>query len=219
MQSHIHASPLFRPGRVEALSDGVFAIVMTLLVLEIAIPELIPPVAETELRQELLELIPQFLGYAVSFILLGLFWVIHHRQLHFVERTDRTYVWINITTLLFVALVPFTTALLSRYPGSQTAVFVYGANLLAISLVISAQWWYATLGHRLVNPGLDSEGLRRSRRWAFVAPVSLLVILGASYIDVAISLIGFAILAAFFIVSPGFDRLLGRLSEGVPETE
>ncbi|MFQ5986451.1 MAG: TMEM175 family protein [Thermoplasmata archaeon] len=219
MQSDIHRERLFRPVRIEALSDGVFAIVMTLLVLEIAVPTLATPVEEGELRAELLELLPEFLGYAVSFVILGIFWVVHHRQFHFVERTDRAFVWINILTLLFVALLPFSTALLSRFPESQTAVFVYGGNLLLAALAISAQWWYATLGHRLVNPDLDPTFLRKSRRWAFVAPAAIAVIIAISFIHVAISLVGFAILAAFFIVSPGFDRLLGSLSANPPEPE
>ena len=218
MQSNSDVGTFFRPGRVEALSDGVFAIVMTLLVLEIAIPELTFPVGEAEFQQELLALVPAFLGYAVSFIILGIFWIVHHRQFHFVERTDRTFVWINIVTLLFVALVPFTTALLSRYPQSQTAVLVYGGNVLAASLVISTQWWYATLGHRLINRDLDPRLLRKSRQWTFVAPAAIGVIMAVSFIQPALSLVGFAILAAFFIVSPGYDRLLRRLLTGPPET-
>ena len=213
MPPRTHATPLFRPARLEALSDGVFAIVMTLLVLEIAVPNLTPSAGEAELQQALVDLVPEFLGFAVSFIILGIFWIVHHRQFHFVKRTDRTFVWINVATLLFVALVPFSTALLSQFPESQTAIFVYGGNLLAASLVLSAQWWYATLGHRLVDAGLDPEGLRKSRRWAIVTPAAISIIVGASFIHVALSLAGFAALAAFFIVSPGFDKRLGHLSE------
>ena len=216
MESNRHTRRLFSPGRIEALSDGVFAIVMTLLVLEIAVPHLTPPAGEAELQQELLALVPEFLGYAVSFIILGIFWVVHHRQFHFVERTDRAFVWLNIVTLLFVALLPFTTALLSRFPQSQTAVFVYGGNLLLAALAMSAQWWYATLGHRLVHPGLDPAALRKSRRWAFIPPAALAVIIALSFVHVALSLVGFAVLSGFLIVSPGFDRLLGGLMEGGP---
>lgn len=218
MQSESQTWRLFSPGRIEALSDGVFAIVMTLLVLEIAVPDLPGAATESELRGALADLLPQFLGYATSFILLGIFWVVHHRQFHFIQRTDRALVWINISVLLFVALIPFTTALLSRHPDSQTAVFVYGANIMVAALTISVQWWYATLGHRLVDPALDPHVLRQTRRWAFVAPAALVVIMGVSFVDLRISLVGFAVLAAFFIVSPGYDRLLGRLTENPAES-
>src|ERR1700737_1299223 len=101
--------------RIEALTDGVFAVAMTLLVLDIKVPELPQPMATDELLRQLLALWPKFLSYVISFVILGVYWVGHHVQLSFIRRADRPLLWINILFLLWVALVPFSTALLGEY--------------------------------------------------------------------------------------------------------
>src|SRR4030088_188078 len=93
--------------RIEALTDGVFAVAMTLLVLDIKVPELEPPLAGAELPLKPLALWPKFLSYLISFVILGVYWVGHHIQLSFIRRADRPLLWINILFLLWVALVPF----------------------------------------------------------------------------------------------------------------
>src|SRR5215469_15788500 len=114
--------------RIEALTDGVFAVAMTLLVLDIRVPEL-QPLATAELPLKLLSLWPKFLSYTISFVILGVYWVGHHVQLSFIRRADRPLLWINILFLLWVALVPFSTALLSEYATTRIAIAIYGANL------------------------------------------------------------------------------------------
>ena len=99
--------------RIEALTDGVFAVAMTLLVLDIKVPELEQPLATAELPLKLLSLWPKFLSYTISFVILGAYWVGHHVQLSFIRRADRPLLWINVFFLLWVALVPFSTALLT----------------------------------------------------------------------------------------------------------
>jgi uncharacterized membrane protein len=120
--------------RIEALTDGVFAVAMTLLVLDIKVPELEPPSATAELPLKLLALWPKFLSYLISFVILGVYWVGHHIQLSFIRRADRPLLWINVLFLLWVALVPFSTALLGEYAKTRIAIAVYGANLIAIGL-------------------------------------------------------------------------------------
>jgi uncharacterized membrane protein len=102
--------------RIEALTDGVFAIVMTLLVLGIVVPHLSHLEASTELPKRLLDLRPVFLSYASSFIVLGFFWIGHDSQFHHIKRVNRTLLWITIFYLMFIALIPFSTALLGEYP-------------------------------------------------------------------------------------------------------
>jgi uncharacterized membrane protein len=114
--------------RIEALTDGVFAVAMTLLVLDIKVPELEPPLATAELPLKLLALWPKFLSYLISFVILGIYWVGHHIQLSFIRRADRPLLWINILFLLWVALVPFSTALLSEYAKTRVAIAVCGAT-------------------------------------------------------------------------------------------
>ena len=132
--------------RIEALTDGVFAVAMTLLVLDIKVPELQQPLATAELPLKLVALWPKFLSYTISFVILGVYWVGHHVQLSFIRRADRPLLWINILFLLWVALVPFSTALLSEYSNTRLAIAIYGANLIAIGLTLALHWWRFTPG-------------------------------------------------------------------------
>ena len=105
--------------RVEALTDGIFAVAMTLLVLDIEVPEVQQATGTANLPLKLLALVPKMLSYIISFIILGVYWVGHHAQLAFIHRADRPLLWINILFLLWVALVPFSTALLSEYSNTR----------------------------------------------------------------------------------------------------
>ncbi len=104
-----------KPNRMEALSDGVFAIVMTLLVIELSVPLISKLKAAEELGGMLTEMWPKFLAFAVSFLVLGILWSIHHFQFHFIKRSNGMFTWINILFLLSVALIPFSTALIGEY--------------------------------------------------------------------------------------------------------
>ncbi len=148
--------------RIEALSDGIFAIAMTLLVLDLKIPEnIVPPGL---LTRTLLALWPKFLSYVMSFALLGVFWIGHHGYSHFLKRTDRWFLWINLLFLLFVALLPFTTDLMGDNPAHRLAVMIYGANIIALGLTLYCQWSYATSGHRLVGRDLEHELVRKGKK-------------------------------------------------------
>src|SRR5262245_28545437 len=149
--------------RVAALCDGVFAIAMTILVLEIAVPttETVPA---DQLPGALRKIGPQVLVYVISFINLGVLWVGQHNQYHFIARADRWFLWINIGYLLLVSFMPLSTALLGHYPLNRLALFVYGANLLAATLVLALHWHYATAGGRLTAGPLPPGVVRLAHR-------------------------------------------------------
>ena len=109
--------------RIEALSDGMFAIIMTLLVIEIKPPEVhdAAQVAEA-LRHSLVALLPKIVAYAISFLTLAIFWVSHHQHFHALQHADRGVLWLNNLLLLFLAFVPFPTAVLGEYPTQPLAV-------------------------------------------------------------------------------------------------
>ena len=109
---------IFTPARLATLADGVFAIAMTLLVLDLRLPEELVH-TNGELFSVLLELLPSFESYVVSFIILSIFWVGHHNFFHFIERVDRPFLWINIVLLMLVSLVPFFASLLGKYADFQ----------------------------------------------------------------------------------------------------
>lgn len=106
-------------GRIEALADGIFAIAMTLLILEVKVPSLLPGQLE-ELPHRLLDLWPKIAAFVISFLVCGVFWVGHHAQLHYVRRADRTFLWLNIAFFLVISAIPFSAALIGEYPGSRS---------------------------------------------------------------------------------------------------
>jgi uncharacterized membrane protein len=188
--------------RIEALTDGVFAVAMTLLVLDTKVPELRQPTGTADLPLKLLALWPKLLSYSVSFIILGVYWVGHHIQLSFIRRADRPLLWINILFLLWVALVPFSTALLGEYPKTQLAIGIYGANLIAIGLTLALHWWYATDESRHVDAAIDRDLVRGAMYRTLMAPFVYLIAIAISFFRVEVSLILYALIPILYVL-PG----------------
>jgi len=162
--------------RIEALTDGIFAIAMTLLVLTLALPEAKTELTQTvELYSLLIGQMHKFFNYALSFLLLAIFWVKHHQQFHFIKRTDRKHLWINIVTLMFISLIPFSTSLIGDYNDDRVAEFFFASNLFIIGMLFLWNWVYATKGHRLVDRSLDPQRIALwKKRGAVIPLVSLL---------------------------------------------
>ena len=129
-------------GRVEALSDGVFAIALTLLVLEIKVPEMHVH-SERELWNALLALSPKFLSYFLSFMTMGIFWTGQSLQLSYMEHYDRNLNWNTLFFLLLVSLLPFTTAFLGQFTTFKLALVLYWLNILALGVLLYIHWRYA----------------------------------------------------------------------------
>lgn len=122
--------------RLNGLSDGIFAVAMTLLVLGLAVPAVNAATTEGDLLRELRALLPAIVTYVMSFLTLGIFWVGQQTQLAQGERANRHYTWIHLTFLLAVTLVPFTTQLLARFHWSRTALVVYWLNIVVMGAVL-----------------------------------------------------------------------------------
>jgi uncharacterized membrane protein len=163
--------------RIEALTDGIFAIAMTLLVLTLTLPDMTQ--SRLGLSQLLAEQWPKFFNYALSFVLLAIFWIVHHQQFHVIRRTDRNHIWINIGILMFVALMPFSTDVVGDYSHQTLAELLFGANLMILGLLFLLNWWYACSNHRLIDRDLDREtiitGMRRSSITPVVAAASMVL--------------------------------------------
>jgi len=166
--------------RIEALTDGIFAIAMTLLVLTLDLPELEKGLTQTGLHQLLLAQRDKFLNYGLSFVLLAIFWIIHHEQFHVIKRTDRKHLWINIFALMFIVLIPFSTSLVGDYPDDWMAEFFFGSNMFIIGVLFNSNWAYATKGHRLVEPGLDRRRIALGKKRGTVTPLVSLLAMGLS---------------------------------------
>jgi uncharacterized membrane protein len=129
--------------RIGALSDGLFAVAMTLIVLEIRVPD--PGTVKTEpaLIQALGDLGPRFVTYALSFLTLGIFWNGQQTQLSYVARADRHLSWIYLAFLAFIALLPFSTSLLAEFITLRVALLLYWANIVVVGAIIYVAWLYA----------------------------------------------------------------------------
>ncbi|HEX5469113.1 MAG TPA: TMEM175 family protein [Gaiellaceae bacterium] len=142
-------------GRLEAFSDGVFAIATTLLVLEIAVPHLEEP---GELGQALLDLWPSYLAYATSFLTIGIMWVNHHTVFRQLREADFRFLYLNLGLLMLIAFVPFPTVLLADYAwggNGREAAITYGVTMTITALLFNALWRYAATGRRLLRPDAD----------------------------------------------------------------
>ena len=160
----------FGKSRIESLTDGIFAFGMTLLVLGVGYPISVQTFSSTPLVQILRSSLPDFILYMVSFLILAAFWVSHHVQFHYIRFIDRTFLWLNILALMFVAFVPFTSSLAGFFYTSRLAAGVFEVHLLIIGLMFHLQWRYATHGHRLVDPALDDASVKRVWGASLVIP-------------------------------------------------
>lgn len=204
MKNHNHKQSAVDGGevattRLETLTDGVFAIAMTLLVLSIQIPDqLIHPTSQ-DLLAQLVSLWPKILSFIVSFIILGMFWVGHHTEFRYIKKLDHKLIWLNIFYLLFVSLLPFSAALLGLYPENQVAVIVYGTHLIIMVLVHFFMWQHASHHTNLVVEDLDPRVNKLANRLAYVAVSAYAIAIALSFWQVNVSLIIYAIVPVPYI--------------------
>jgi uncharacterized membrane protein len=187
--------------RLEAFSDGVFAIAITLLVIEIAVPH----VEEGELASALAAQWPSYAAYAVSFAVIGIMWVNHHGLLELVARVDRPLLFLNLLLLMFVAFVPFSTALLAEHllsppPDSSVAAAVYSANGVANAIGFNVIWRYIVRDAKLLHAHLDVNSLRsRTRRFSLGLVIYPLTV-ALSFLSAPLTLAVHALVAAYYVV-------------------
>jgi uncharacterized membrane protein len=148
--------------RIGALSDGLFAIAMTIIVLEIRVPAL-GEHSNDAVGLALVDLAPRFLTYVLSFLTLGIFWNAQHTQLNYIARADRHFAWLQLAYLAVVALLPFSTSLLAEFIDVDLAFGVYWINLLALGVMLYLVWLYAERAG-LASPDATPEISRALKR-------------------------------------------------------
>jgi uncharacterized membrane protein len=192
----------FRKDRTEALTDGIFATVMTILVLSLVVPTVSGPNSAATLQADLYGLIPDFFAYIVTFIFLGVLWVSHQNMLSHIEVIDIRTQWVNILLLLTVGLSPFSTALLGKYPMEPTAVVIYGFNALAISILFNFLWFYPRIKH-LTHEEPSAELIAKRSKVVLVGPAiyTLAIIFSPFATEVSLGL--YAFVTVFYIIFGG----------------
>ena len=157
--------------RIVFFSDAVIAIAITLLALEIRLPE----VSGAEIPSALLSLWPRYLGFVVSFLVVGSFWFGHHRMFRVIRRYDDTLVWLNILFLLCVAFIPFASSVLGEHGDEHPAAIFYALVMIVTGGVEALLWMYAVRGHRLVEASLPARSIRLASLRVLTPPGVFLV--------------------------------------------
>ena len=170
--------------RIVNLSDGVFAIALTLLVLDIRVPHIPENVVDSELPGVLLGLWPNYLGYFLSFFVITTFWIIHHSIFRPIRAYDRNLLYLNFLFLMFVAFVPFPTALLGEYGNHQLPVAVYAVTLAVGRLLLTAIQWYSVRNDRLLDEPQDPARVRFLLIRGLTIPAIYLLSIGISFFSV-----------------------------------
>jgi uncharacterized membrane protein len=195
MHKHEIAALKIPTGRIETLTDGIFAIAMTLLVLSIAVPTLQAPVTPAAFSAYVTSILPQIFIYVISFILLAVFWMNHH-IFYIIKHSNTTLLWINILWLMSIAIVPFSTSIIGKYGEFQLAQLIFDVNMLIIGLLWYANWYYAWkkgFVAEKVTPYTDH--VRRSN---LALPVLAIIAIMVSFISPAGSFLVFVLVPVIF---------------------
>jgi uncharacterized membrane protein len=182
-------SILLSKGRMEALTDGIFAIAMTLLVLELKIPDLPRSVSASELLHGIGQEAPAFFSFMVSFLYCGLLWVLHHLAMHFVRHLQIALVWMNLLFLMSIAVMPFSCGLLGHFLRNRAAQEIYFGNMFVAAGLMALQWLVAKK-KKLINED-DPRASRAMGQQLMFFPLGL----------------GAAMVAAYFKPEAGFYAL------------
>jgi len=186
-------------GRILALSDGVFAIALTLLILDIAVPA----TTNGALGKALLDLWPRYLAYALSFLVIARFWMVHHQMYRLIVRDNATLVWLNFLLLIFIAFLPFPTAVLGAHRGSAAAAVLYATAVWLTSASSAAYLWYASGRGNLLRPDAGRAQIRAMRARSVSGPVlfalSVPVAAFAPYVAYAVWVIAFPLARMSFV--------------------
>ncbi len=198
--------------RIEALADAVFAIVMPLLVIEIKVPELhSTDITASELWQELAELKPLYFSYFVSFAVLSMFWTSHHAFFQFFIKTlDRKLVQFNMLYFSLIALIPFSSYLIGRYPNNLAAIQVYGSNIFMAGVTAIGIFLYAQKAKEIEVHTVERRMLKQASIRLILTPFFALIGMLAGYLNITLALILFAFPIVFNII-PGSLNFLEKV--------
>lgn len=187
-------------GRVETLSDGVFAIVLTLLVLEIKIPHIESPDSLSELSSALFALAPKFISWVISFMTVCVIWLNHHRLFTILRRIDNGIFWYNANLLLWTSFIPFPTALIGDYPHNPLSLSLYGLVMLLMALSFVLMRLHLHKHHDLLHDDFDQAVFKAGTRWAvLMGPVAYAVGVAISWIWAPLAFLWYGAIAIYFV--------------------
>jgi uncharacterized membrane protein len=194
--------------RLRGFSDGVFAIAITITVLQLVVPE--TDLAREDVATELFSQWPIFLSLIIGFVVVGYYWLNHHRVFELLDRANGPVLWLNHALLLFVVFMPYPTEILGLYHEFPASWMFFHLSAAVIGLLNSAIWFYATRNHRLVPEQLDARALRVYRWRSTILPITFLVAFAMAFVGPWWS---FASLSLLLVGRPVVTRLVGRVPD------
>ena len=196
--------------RVEALSDGIFAIAMTILVLGFKLPSLPSSAPNTQVAPALFALWPNFVTYAVAFIGVGVYWILHHMVFHVVRTVDRTLLWLSILFFMFLCVLPFSVQLMNQFPRAEITPVLFGVNLAIVGWLLNFQWMYV-----LAHPQMMNETLSKTYRETVgfrvaLAPMAATLTSIVCFWSVSTSLVIYLLILPVYFIPTRSERKRGQ---------
>jgi uncharacterized membrane protein len=204
-------------GRLEALSDGVLAVVITLLVLNFSdsTDEIarLPQVTNAEILAKLANLWPHLMGYTLTFVLVAVYCLLHHMMFQHIRIATRTLVWLNVLFLLLATFLPFPTDLLAEciFHESNVVVAIYGLAHAATGLSLVALWTYARR-QQLLDADVEESTLHAINRALWIGPAMNGVGVALSFVSIPLAMFIYGLIPIVYIVPPRMDRPWALLS-------
>lgn len=200
--------------RFEAFSDGVFAIAITILAIEIKVPDL-SKATPSEAIIEIIHIWPHFLSYITSFLVIGVIWLNHHTLFHFLKRVDRITLIINLIVLMCVAFVPYSTKLMGEYGTLQPVTMFYGLSLSLTGVVYNILWFYIVRQYLRSRPKINRKFIYQASLWSLGYPILYFVSALLSLVSTNISLALYVLIPFFYLFPSMIDRKLLSLADEV----
>ena len=185
--------------RVEALVDGIFAFAMTLLVVGLSVPILTKGQAATELPTYVMAMHAEFFSFFIAFFILASFWLLHHRQFHFVRTVDPVLIRINLLILAFIAFMPFTTNLSGDYSDVPIAVDLFHSNLFIIGTLFLCHWYYLVHNPGITSVEISTIAAENGMRRGMVLPLVALLGIGVSFFSPSYSMMCYLLIPLVFV--------------------
>ena len=168
--------------RLVFFSDAVFAIAITLLALDIRLPIEAAHLSDLQLFNGLVDIWPKYLSFLISFLVIGNFWIAHHRRYRYINRYDTRLLLLNLLVLMSIAFIPFPTAVLSEN-GNRTATIFYSLSIAITGLLSALLWWYVSKENRLLDDNFDTKLAKQNLISILTVPAVFLLSIGLAYIN------------------------------------
>ena len=174
-----------RLDRVTSFSDAVMAIAITLLIIEMIIPNASPDL----LISELSNLIPKFFSHVVSFFIIGSYWIAHHSMFTYIKDYDNNLLWINLLFLFFVSFIPFPSALLGEYTSVQLIIIIYSSNIALLGFSLWLLWFYASRNFKLISKDVNPRIIKNIKNYNIIGPLGFSISIPFTFISIFAAII------------------------------